>query len=58
MVRRTRASDPTKHERRKAGPVETRQVAHPQIWATALRLADGERERITVESFGRVTVMR
>lgn len=58
MGRRLKASDPSKRERRKPAPVETKRLAHPQVWETALRLAEGHRDRIVVESYCRVVVIR
>lgn len=57
MVRKVRASDPTKRQRRKPAPVETRLMAHPRVWQTAIKLAEGNMTRITVESFAKVTVV-
>lgn len=57
MARRTRASDPTKRTRRKPEPVETRHIAHPKVWETAIKVAEGNMSLVTVESFARVTVM-
>lgn len=56
MARRLRASDPTKATRHKPSEVEVRNVAHPRVWRTALALAGGEKSRIVVESFSRVSV--
>ena len=56
MGRRLRASDPTKATRHKPTEVEVRNVAHPRIWKTALHLAGGEKERITVESYSKLSV--
>lgn len=57
MVRRVKAHDPTRRTRRKTEPVEVRHVAHPGVWETALKLAEGDMTRVTVEAFGRVTVL-
>lgn len=54
--RRTKAHDPTKRERRKPEPVEVKQIAHPGIWRTALKVAEGRTERMTVEGFTRVII--
>lgn len=56
MVRKVRASDPKARVRRKPAPVETRHVANARVWATALKLAEGDMTRVTVETFGRVSV--
>lgn len=56
MGRRLRASDPTKATAPKPEPVEVRNIAHPEVWKTAMRVAENKRERIVVESWGRVTV--
>ena len=56
MARRLRASNPAKATRHKPEPVEVRNVAHPRIWQTALKLANGRHELIVVESFNRVSV--
>lgn len=55
--RRLRANDPSKRQRRKPEPVEVRRLAHPAVWETAIRLADGKAERIQVESPTRVTIV-
>ena len=57
MGRRLRASNPAKATRPKAEPVEVRNIAQPNVWKTALRLADGDVSRIVVHSWGRVSVM-
>lgn len=57
MARRLKAHDPTKRPRRKAEPVVTTQMAHPRIWATAIKLADGNMTRIKVVNFCNVTVI-
>lgn len=57
MPRRTRANDPTKRTKPKPEPVETRHIAHPKVWETAIKLADGNMSLVTVESFARVTVV-
>lgn len=56
MVRKVRASDPTKRTRRKPEPVETRHLAHPRVWQTVVKLCDGDMTRVTVEGYGKVTV--
>ena len=56
MARRLKASNPTKATRRKAEPVAVRNIAHPAVWKTAMRVAGNKRELITVESWGRVVV--
>ena len=56
MPRRTRAHDPSKVTRHTPAEVEVRNVAHPRIWSTAIQLAGGEKGRITVESYSRITV--
>lgn len=56
MARRLKASDPTKATRPKPEPVEVRNVAHPSIWKTALRIAEGRAELIEVETLTRVVV--
>jgi hypothetical protein len=57
MARRTRASDPTKATRPKPGPVEVRNIAHPKVWQTAIRLAGGDKDKIQIETFSRVAVI-
>lgn len=57
MVRRVRANNPTKATRHKANPVEVRNMAHPRVWALAMRLAGGDAKRVTVVSAGRVEVI-
>lgn len=57
MGRRLKASDPTKATRHKAEPVEVRNIAHPKVWATAIKLAGGEKDRVTVETYTRLSVV-
>lgn len=56
MARRLKASDPTKATRRKIEPVAVRNIAHPAVWKTAMKVAGNKRECITVEAWGRVVV--
>lgn len=56
MGRRLKASDPTKATRHKASEVEVRNIAHPKVWQTAIKVAEGDRAKITVETFAKVTV--
>lgn len=56
VVRRLRASNPNKRSQPKASEVSVRQVAHPRVWATAIKLAGGDAKLVTVESFARVSV--
>lgn len=56
MGRRLKASDPTKATRHKPEPVEVRNIAHPKVWATAIKLAEGKTDQIAVEAYGRVTI--
>ena len=57
MGRRLKASDPTKATRHKPAPVEVRNIAHPRVWRTALKLAGGDKDRVQVESYSRLTVI-
>jgi hypothetical protein len=57
MGRRLKASDPTKATRHKASEVEVRNIAHPKVWQTAIRLAGGNKEKVTVEAYSRVSVV-
>lgn len=57
MARRVRANNPTKRVRRKPAEVEIRHVAHPRVWELAIKLADGDMTRLTVESYGKVTIL-
>jgi hypothetical protein len=57
MVRRQKAHDPTKATRRKPEPVTVRNIAHPRIWTTALKLAGGDKDLVTVEGFNRLSVI-
>ena len=57
MGRRLKASDPSKATRHKASEVEVRHIAHPKVWATAIKLARGHKELITVDAYGRVSVV-
>lgn len=56
MARRTRASDPTKATKPKVAPVEVRNIAHPGVWQTAMKVAGNQKDKIIVESWARVTV--
>ena len=56
MGRRLKASDPTKATRHKASQVEVRHMAHPRVWRTAIKLAGGEKDRVTVETYTRLSV--
>lgn len=56
MVRRTRASNPAKATRPKPEPVEVRNIAHPGVWQTAMKVAGNQKDKIVVESWSRVTV--
>jgi hypothetical protein len=57
MGRRLRASNPRKAARHKAQPVEVRNIAHPTMWKTALKMAGGDPSRIVVHSWGRIEIM-
>lgn len=57
MGRRLKASDPTKATRPKPADVEVRNIAHPKVWRTAIKLAKGQRELVTVESYTRLSVI-
>jgi hypothetical protein len=57
MARRLRASNGSKATRRKPEPVEVRNIAHPRVWQTAIKLAGGDKDKIQVESFCRVAVI-
>lgn len=57
MGRRLKASDPTKATRHKPEPVEVRNIAHPKVWKTAIKLAGGQRDLVTVESYTRLSVV-
>lgn len=56
MARRLKASDPTKATPRKPEEVEVRNIAHPLVWATAMKVAGNRRDKITVVLFSHVTV--
>ena len=57
MGRRLKASDPSKATRHKTEPVEVRNIAHPKVWKTAIKLAEGDKTLITVDTYSRVTVL-
>lgn len=57
MARRQKAHDPTKATRRKPAPVEVRNIAHPKVWKTAMLVAGGDTNRITVQTATNVTVV-
>ena len=56
MARRLKASNPTKATSPKIAKVEVRNIAHPAIWKTAMKVSGNKRERITVESWCKVVV--
>lgn len=55
MARRVRASA-GKATRHKPAEVEVRNIAHPKVWKTAMKLAGNRREAITVEAYSKVWV--
>jgi hypothetical protein len=57
MVRKVRASVPGKATRHKPEPATVRNIAHPRLWQTALKLAGGDHARIQVEGYGRLSVI-
>ena len=57
MVRKVRAHDPNKVATRPPAPVEVKRMAHPKVWAQAVKLANGDISRITVESYCRVSIL-
>jgi hypothetical protein len=57
MPRRTRAHDTSKATRHKAQPVLVRNMAHPRIWKTALKLAGGDKGKITVDSYSKLSIV-
>jgi hypothetical protein len=56
MARRLKAHDPSKRIMKPVAQVEVRQLAHPRIWATAIKLAGGQRDRLSVDGYTRITV--
>ena len=56
MARRQRAHNPTKATSPKHAEVEVRNIAHPRIWQTAIRLAGGDKGRVKVEKWSKVEV--
>lgn len=56
MGRRLRASNPRKATSPKHAEVEVRNIAHPRVWATAIRLAGGDKGRVKVEGWSKVEV--
>lgn len=56
MARRA-SSNGTKATRHKAAPVEVRNIAHPRLWKTALKLANGNAKLITVDSYVKLSVV-
>lgn len=56
MVRRQRAHNPAKATSPKHAEVEVRNIAHPRVWATAIRLAGGDKGRVKVENWSKVEV--
>lgn len=56
MGRRLKATPGANATRHKPEEVEVRNIAHPRVWATAIALAGGEKARIRVETYSRVSV--
>lgn len=56
MGRRLKASDPTKATRPKPSEVQVTRLAHPKVWALAIKLAGGDKDKLTVETYSRVWV--
>lgn len=56
MGRRLKAHDPSKATRPKPSEVQVTRLAHPKVWATAIKLANGNASNIKVETYSRVWV--
>lgn len=56
MGRRLKASNPSKRERRKPAEVKVTFVAHPRVYQTARRIAEGDMTRVSVETPTRIVV--
>lgn len=56
MGRRLKAHDTTKATRPKPSEVTVTRLAHPKVWSTAIKLAQGKTERIHVETYSKVWV--
>lgn len=57
MGRRLKATPDANVTRHKAEPVEVRNIAHPRVWALAMQLAGGDKQRVKVVSAGHVEVL-
>lgn len=58
MARRVKAtSTKAKTTRAKKQPVEIRNVAHPKVYKTALKLAGGDPKKLTVVSYSEIAVI-
>lgn len=57
MGRRLKATPNANATRHKSEPVEVRNIAHPRLWQTAMKLAGGDSSLITVVSMGRLEVL-
>lgn len=55
--RRLKATPEANVTRPKKEPVEVRNIAHPKVWKTALGIAGGKSELLTVIRYGEVSVL-
>lgn len=56
MGRRLKATPNANATRHKPAKVEVRNIAHPKVWETAIKVAGGDSKLIAVEGFTKVTV--
>jgi len=56
MGRRLKATPNANATRHKTAEVEVRNVAHPKVWATAIKVAGGDSKLIAVDGYSKVTV--
>lgn len=57
MGRRLKATPTANATRPKAAPVEVRNIAHPRIWAIAMKVADGDPKKIEVVTPTRLVII-
>lgn len=56
MGRRLKATPDANVTKTKPAEVQVTRLAHPKVWALAIKLANGNKDNITVESYSKVWV--
>lgn len=56
MARRLKATPNANATKPKAEPVEIRNIAHPGVWQTAMKVANNQKDKIVVESWAKVSI--